>query len=212
MSAAALQLFSAMPGAVFNGWTGQRMICTITLIEIQNTQIQRTQIQVKNLPTSDIQQWSYNVMFAAKWVNRAAGTDLHNHFEKRRKPLQLLFIPYTMIQYSDCWMVGAIHMGVVFIQNVFVTGPFPLVWVSGPCEGWPTQFWYITLHFVDFGKNLLTFALGVSSSSSSREVGANKYNGRMGSADAHGWREWDGSGMEDFCLALTFLSPPFAIL
>ena len=99
-----------------------------------------------------------------------------------------------------CWKFGAIHMGVVFIQNVFVTGPFPLVWVSGPCEGWPTQFWYITLHFVNFGKNLLTFALGVSSSSSSGEVGANKYNGRMGS-DAHGWREWDGSGMEDFCRA-----------
>ena len=146
MSAAALQLFSAMPGAVFNGWTGQRTICTITLIEIQNTQIQRSCIHIKNLPTSDIQKWLYNVMFAAKWVKRA-GTDLHNHFEKRRKPLQLLFIQYTMIQYSDCWMVGAIHMGVVFIQNVLVTGPFPLVWVSGPGEGWPHT---ILIHFIAF--------------------------------------------------------------
>ena len=110
-----------------------------------------------------------------------------------------------------CWKFGAIHMGVVFIQNVFVTGPFPLVWVSGPCEGWPTQFWCITLHFVDFGKNLLTFALGVSSSSSSGEVGANKYNGRMGS-DAHGWREWDGSGMEDFCRAQPdHTAPPLSL-
>ena len=82
-------------------------------------------------------------------------------------------------------------MGVVFIQNVFVTGPFPLVRVSGYVRDGPKQLWYISLYFSPIlvhTYTLLTFALEyiefeVSSSASSCE--------RIRGEERNTMEEWD---------------------
>ena len=80
------------------------------------------------------------------------------------------------------WKFGGIHTGVIFIQNVFVTGPFPLVWVSGSCEGWPHTILIHSIAFCQFWSKFTNVVLFLIR----RELGASRYNGRMGGSDAHG--------------------------